>query len=240
MVAASSGGFGCGRLGWLHIFPPCLAVFLPVAASARRENDKSPKVAVRCRGVSWGGWGGVGWPRASSRRAFEVGNRFFPPGSCPPHSLSLGRPQRSQVVRKARCRIISRQFLLSMSCCARSLLLLALRGQSLRFINSSWPRVLTSAPFLRPSLAQGRRGTRSPQKATRFKPRVVGTSSNKSLALPAPFRKATPNNQTQNFRPARRSFITVLSSQKAPSLLIQRGSQPRERARHFPEPSKEK
>jgi len=207
-VGVGVGGGGCGvvwrprggRLGWLHIFPPCLAVFLPVAASARRENDKSPKVACGVVGWGGGGVGGVGWPRASSRRAFEVGARFFPPGSCPPHSLSLGRPQRSQVVRKARCRIISRQFLLSMSCCARSLLLLALRGQSFRSINSSWPRVLTSAPS-RPSLAQGRRGTRSPQEATRFQPRVVGTSERSPSLLQRRFEKPSRTNQLRTSAP---------------------------------------
>ena len=180
--------------------------------------------------------GGFGLPRVGHLKSVPDFPTKFLSNS---HSLSLGRPRWSQDVRKVRCRRISFQFLLAWSCRARSLLLFALRGQSLR----SCPIFLASrldfgsvSPKSRPRSA---RNTKSAGSHSISAPRREDLGK-KPPALQAPIRKAKPNKPTQNYRPARRSFITILSSQKAPSLLIQRGSQPRERARHFPEPSKEK
>ena len=174
----------------------CLSPRRPIAKMKSRPRPW-------CGGVGrgGGGWGGVGWLRTASRRAFEVGARFS-------HQVLVQTRTHFPLVDPGghkTCAKSAAGGFLSSSCLRGAAALarfscLLFAGNRSGPVPSSWPRVLTSAPC-RPSLAQGRRGTRSPQEAIRFQPRVVKTSERSPPLFKRRFEKPSRTNQLRTTAP---------------------------------------
>lgn len=198
VVAASSGGFGVVGLGGCtfsrRVLPSsCPWPRRPVAKMTSRPRSRCG--VVGCRGVVGGALGGLGLPRVGLLRSVTDFSRQVLV------QLALAFPWSAPAVTSRAQSPLLNIFSPALAFVELLRSLAPLACSSRGPVPSSWPRVLTSAPFLRPSLAQGRRGTRSPQEAARFQPRVVGTSERSPSLLQRRFEKPSRTNQLRTSAP---------------------------------------
>jgi hypothetical protein len=119
----------------------CLSPRRPIAKMTSRPRS-------RCGVVGWGGGGvgGVGWPRASLRRAFEVSSRFSRQVLVHrTHFPLVGPSGHKSCAKSAAGGFLSSSCLRGAAALARFFCLL-FAGNRSGPVPTSWPRVLTLAP----------------------------------------------------------------------------------------------